>query len=244
MRRVTTEAQTPSSCRLHVHSPVMDRYRGWMPGEAMHLKGADGARRAKRWLDATTRTKASWTNEDAVAAARMEFSWPSGGGHPFSFDVGGILAGEPFENHAFLAEVKNYTGDDLGPDYDDFVAKAYLVRRDHERVADQFMFLSWHPFRVGTWMKHTSVPAIIHGLAKNHHRAFPADDAAQACFPERLKLSDLDNLLPCRHMDQLVLSDLAERMWNIVLTEKQEQLVISQEDLKMVIAERTARSMQ
>ena len=74
----------------------------------MHQQGADGMRRAKRWLDSTTRIESSWTNEDQVTASRLEFPWPYGG-QPFSFDVGGILSGGEFEKKFFVGESKKYT---------------------------------------------------------------------------------------------------------------------------------------
>jgi hypothetical protein len=113
----------------------------------MHQKGADGAQRAKRWLDATTRTRSSWTNKEAVAAGRLTYNWPHAGAEEFSFDVGGILYGEPFDRHNFVAEVKNYAYDTLGMHYDKFLAQCYLVYRDHSRWVNQFMFLTWNPFR-------------------------------------------------------------------------------------------------
>jgi hypothetical protein len=94
-------------------------------GEAMHQRGAEGARRAKRRLDATTRTRTSWVNEDTVRAGKLEFPWPHGG-ESFSFDVGGMLIGEPFGWHNFVAEVEFYSGDDLGPPFDNFWRSASL----------------------------------------------------------------------------------------------------------------------
>lgn len=203
----------------------------------MHRRGADGARRAKRWLDATTRTKASWTNEDEVSASRMEFRWPSSGQEPFSFDVGGILAGGDVENHLFMAEVKYYSSDGLGRDYDDFVAKCYLARRDHPRSADQYMFLTWHPFRVKTWTRLESEQAVLFGLAVNHHRAFGSpDERAEPCFGPGTWSGEAHRA--CPHMDMDVVRDVATRLWVVVLSEKQEGLVISDDDRALVISNR------
>ncbi|MGP3955611.1 hypothetical protein ACTWPT_06400 [Nonomuraea sp. 3N208] len=193
-----------------------------MPGEAMHIKGADGARRAKRWLDSTTRVRSSWTNEDEVHASRLEFTWPYGG-QPFSFDVGGILTGGEFEGHFFAAECKNYDSDsDQGTHFDDWVAKCYVTRRDHARLADHFMWITWHPFRVKTWTKLCTADTVKTGLLvpRNAKRVFDQEDAEVA-------RSLIDDSLA---------EDIASRMWLLVLSEKQEKLVITREHRALIVA--------
>lgn len=198
-----------------------------MPGEAMHQKGADGTRRAKRWLDATTRTKASWTNEDTVSAGRLTFNWPYAGQHPFSFDVGGLLFGAPFDSHLFMAEVKNYSNANLGKDYDDFLAKCYVVWRDHSRWANQFMFLTWNPFRANSWT----------GLCQ-------ADAIKNACVLNRARLFDEEDEAVARTMvDPLVLAELEKRLWLVVLSEKQERLLISDDDRALIVQSRVKKGL-
>ncbi|MEU5669803.1 hypothetical protein ABZ749_05405 [Micromonospora sp. NPDC047753] len=198
-----------------------------MPGEAMHKKGADGAQRAKRWLDATTRTRASWTNEDEVAGGRLEFNWPHAGQEPYSFDVGGFLYGQPFDNHSFMAEVKNYSGDNLGNDYDDFLAKCYLTWRDNTRWANQFMFLTWHPFRIKTWTQLRDPDAIIKGCVANRRRLFGVDDEVEARA----------------HVDNSLIDELKNRLWLVVLSEKQEQLLISDQDRALIVSSRIEKGL-
>ncbi|MFJ1541691.1 hypothetical protein ACIODS_24400 [Micromonospora chalcea] len=196
-----------------------------MPGEAMHQKGEDGAQRAKRWLDATTRTRSSWTNAEAVSAGRLTYNWPYAGGEEFSFDVGGILYGEPFDHHNFVAEVKNYTGDALGGHYDKFLAQCYLVFRDHSRWVNQFMFLTWHPFRIKTWTKLCESDSIVAACLENSKRLFDTDDKDEA----RGKI------------DETVVSDLKDRLWLVVLSEKQEQLLISDDDRALIVQHRVKK---
>jgi hypothetical protein len=45
-------------------------------GESAQAKGADGARRAKRWLESTTRVNAQWVNPNAAAVPKLQFKWP------------------------------------------------------------------------------------------------------------------------------------------------------------------------
>ncbi|MFF5668244.1 hypothetical protein ACFY7F_36260 [Streptomyces griseofuscus] len=199
-----------------------------MPGEAMHQKGADGARRAKLWLDATTRVSSSWTNEDAVHAARLEFKWPHGDEQPYSFDVGGILSGGEFHGQFFVAECKNYAGDsDQGIHFDDWVAKCYLTRREHFRLADHFMWITWHPFRVKTWTALCSADSVKKGLLleRNRVRVFGTSDESEAASM----------------VDDALVQDVADRMWMFVLSEKQEKLVITPDYRALVFTEMMKR---
>jgi len=184
-------------------------------GEEAQRKGEDGARRAKRWLDATTRVTKSWTNEDAVHASRLSFTWPHGG-QPFSFDMGGLLKGEPFDGHFFMAEVKNYYAAlDQGTLYDDWLAKCYVVRKQQPVLADHFMWITWAPFRIGDWpdlMTADIVRKALRGKA-NKKRVFNAE-------PD----DDIDSVI-----DESLVAEVVDRLWLIVLSEKQERLVISAE---------------
>jgi hypothetical protein len=75
-----------------------------MLGERLHAKGQDGARRAKKWLEFTTRADARWVNPDEVALPKLTFPWATG--NTFSFDRGGILRGGRVNHQEFLAECK------------------------------------------------------------------------------------------------------------------------------------------
>lgn len=193
--------------------------------------GADGAQRAKFWLDATTRTRSTWTNEDAVIAARMTFEWPFGTEKhqtptTFSFDIGGILFGDPFDNHQFVAEVKNYsTTGNIGSEFDDFLAKCYRVATTSRQLADQFMFITWNPFRAQSWKKQTETEQIREGCIINRERLLGEKDKEKA--------SEL--------IDDEAVSYVRDRLWLVVLSDKQEALLISDEDRAMINAERTKR---
>ena len=212
------------------------RFR-FMAGEAMHQKGADGARRAKRWLDATTRTRSSWVNEDTVRAGKLEYPWPHGG-QPFSFDVGGTLIGEPFDYEDFVAEVKFYTGDDLGPHFDDFLAKCFVVRKEHPTRVHQFMFLTWHPFRVKTWTKLCQKDTIVGAVRKHAKHIYdldPPDDKDESEEATAVR----DQIEACIQADMETVEDLEARLWLVVLSEKQEDLLISAEDRALINKVRT-----
>jgi hypothetical protein len=195
-----------------------------VPGETHQLKGAVGARRAKRWLEATTRVKQAWTIEDEIHINRLQFSWPFGG-YSFSFDLGGVLTGEEFEGHFFLAESKNYTAGamDQGTHYDDWVAKCYVTLGQNPALADQFIWITWHPFRVTDWKKLCTPPVVKKGLLveRNRLRVFDTDDEDKA-----------ESLI-----DDGLVDSVAERLWVVVLSEKQERLVITGEHRSWIMAQ-------
>ena len=186
----------------------------------MHVLGADGAHRAKLWLEATTRVKASWLNTDPNAAGRLEFDWPHGGTQ-FSFDVGGILHGGDLSGQMFVVESKKYSGDsDQGSHYRSFLAKCYVTRRDYGRLADQFMWITWHPFNVKTWESLCSEEKVAEGVLSEHQRVFgtQSDDDAKVL------------------LDRDLVGDVASRLWLLVLSDKQEKLVISKKHRALITA--------
>lgn len=183
-------------------------------GEDAPRLGEEGARRAKRWLEATTRVARSWTNEDTVAAGKLTFEWPFGvgQGRTFSFDLGGILKDDPFDYHHFIAEVKKYkNAQDQGTHFDNWVAKCYVARQAVPAITDQMMWITWSPFRADSWSALLSETAIESGLVKNCKRVFDTED------PEEAKAL----------IDRDLLKEVSNRLWLVVLSDKQENLVIS-----------------
>lgn len=132
----------------------------------------------------------------------LTFTKPAGG--EFSFDLGGYLKEDPFDRAQFFCEVKNYTGaHDQHPLYQEYLAKCYAVWASTRRPYE-FMWITWHPFQVGEWASLCS-----------------ADKLARAveAHPE---------YLPAEHeIDYAGCKDLAERLWLIVLSVKQEDLCLT-----------------
>jgi hypothetical protein len=79
-----------------------DRYATNRVWDETQAKGAEGARRAKLWLESTTRVNVQCVNPHRVAVPRLTFKWH--GGSTFSFDLGGVLLGEDLHGQEFLAE--------------------------------------------------------------------------------------------------------------------------------------------
>lgn len=189
-------------------------------GESLHDKGRDGARRAKRWLEATTRVTKAWLVTDPFIGWRCEFKWPHGG-RPFTFDIGGILSGSDYEGTSFLAECKNYSGiGDQPAEYIKYLAKCYVAYLDQPKYSDHFMWITWHPFSLRQWSSLCGVDYVKQSVLSEHQRVFGVETQEEAK----------------EHIDEEAVQAVAQRLWLIVLTERQETLVISREHLAEIRA--------
>lgn len=202
------------------------RYPRGMAGEGQHKVGEGGVRRAKKWLEATTRVHSSWTVYDDRQVSRLTFEWPHHD-KPFSYDLGGILFGGEFDKDLFLAECKKYKGDqDQGEHFDKFLAQSYVTLRDEPRLADHFMWITWAPFRVTSWAKISQPEKIVHALVK-------VPRLRSWVFGEDVSEDEAN-----RQVNSSVVADLSSRMWMIVLSDRQEKLVISNEDRGLIMQNR------
>ena len=199
-----------------------------MSGEAIQAKGMDGARRAKRWLEATTRANVPWVNPDPVAIPKLSFEWADGSA-PFSFDIGGTLIGGEVANQEFLAECKNYENAyNQNILYNEYLAKCYVARLKRPDRCDNFMWITWSPFGTKTWSDLVSSDRICKAVLKEGTRALGVDEKNE---PAKL--------------DEKLCKDVSSRLWIIVLSERQEKhLVLSGEHQGLIrahIAEGAAR---
>ncbi|WP_406084991.1 hypothetical protein [Streptomyces virginiae] len=191
-----------------------------MPGEELHEVGADGARRAKEWLEATTRVKASWTNLDPKWSRRMTFKWPAGKQTQFSLDLGGLLCGGDLDNDIFMAECKKYTSPgDQGTHYLSYLAKCYVILSEQPTAVEHFMWITWCPFNVSDWNKLLTEEWVRRAVEKHG-----AD-----IFGDEFDPRDVDS-----HIDADIVRLVSERLWMIVLSEKQESLVITREHRALI----------
>lgn len=201
-------------------------------GEDAQDIGESGLQRAKEWLELTTRVNDSWTRHDRALRELLEFKWP---GLPpesraasFSFDLGGRFRGDSLDNQAFLAEVKKYKNEsDLPAHFRDFLAKCYVALGTHPGRCDHFLWISWAPFQASKWDQHASTDnvkaSVLHSA--NRKRTLGVDDENEAAD----KLS----------ADLLV--GVATKVWLVTLSDKQEQLVLTNdhylEVARLILAE-------
>ncbi|MFG1697256.1 hypothetical protein [Nonomuraea sp. NPDC049309] len=191
-----------------------------MAGEDAQLKGILKLRRAKRWLESSTRVAQSWTNEDVGLKEMLEFDWPYWD-KPFSFDIGGRFRGDELSGRMFVAEVKGYRAEyDLPHHYQSFLAKCYVALQAKPTRCDHFMWISWAPFQAQKWHHHPSVPSVKNAVLKERQRIFNTDDREEA---ERL-------------LDEKLLVDVADRLWLITLCDKQENLIIAENHYRDVVS--------
>ncbi|TKA11779.1 hypothetical protein [Actinacidiphila oryziradicis] len=179
-------------------------------GEDAHLKGFSGARRAKMWLEGTMRISGAYANTDSASCARrLTLAWPHGG-QTFSFDLGGAMRGAPYRGDMFCAEVKNYQhASDQGTQFDEFVAKCYIACQTGHLLSDHLMWITWAPFRANSWAQLDSPKHVESAVLQHRDRVFGTDDMAVARS----------------RMAPEVVEMVADRLWLIVLSEKQETLV-------------------
>jgi hypothetical protein len=202
-------------------------------GEDAHDLGETGLQRAKQWLELSTRVDKCWTRHDRPSGELLEFQWPhaSSGGSTarFSFDLGGTFRDGHLDNQSFVAEVKAYKKEgDLPAHFRDFLVKCYVALDSHPSRCDHFLWVSWAPFQAQRWDEHATAESVKKSVLhpSNRVRALGLDNEAEAAA----KLS----------ADLLV--GVAERVWLVTLSEKQEKLVLSAghyiEVVKMIAAER------
>jgi len=186
----------------------------------MHERGREGARRAKIWLEATTRARVHWVNPDAVAIAMLTYNWNDG--TEFSFDIGGVLQGGEKHSEHFLAEVKNYSNaSDQGNHFDEFLAKCYCTRKQNVQMSGNFIFFTWSPFRANKRSSQCSIETIEEALIKHREKA--------------LGITAVDEAQKILATERDTLKDIANSLMIVVVSEKQEKhLVMSEEYLGVI----------
>ncbi len=154
-----------------------------------------------------------WVNPDPPAVPKLRFSWPHGGQN-FTFDLGGSLRFGEYAGQMFYAEVKAYASpSDLGTHYSEFLAKCYVAYLDKPTICDNFMWLSWSPHSITQWPNLMTAQYVRTHVLNHHERVFGTTTKA-----------DAESLI-----DEEALSEVAKRLWLIVLSDKQETLVMSRE---------------
>lgn len=172
------------------------------------------------------RISGAFANTDSPSCAKkLTRKWPYGG-QTFSFDLGGSMRGEPFQSDQFCAEVKNYqSSGDQGTHFFEFLAKCYVAQSEEYLFGDHYMWITWAPFLVTSWAQLSSPEKVEEGVIQHRERIFgtPSEEEAR------------------RQIDASVVKGVAERIWLIVLSEKQEKLLPLKEWRGIVAHELTLR---
>lgn len=186
-----------------------------MPGEALHKQGAEGARRAKLWLESTTRAVVPWVNPEEPAIAKLTFEWADG--NPYSYDLGGQFRGGPRDGEEFLAEVKKYKASQDQPDlFREFLAKSYRALMLRPDRCDNFLWITWAPFNATDWDKLRTADWVADGVTRHLQRTLGADKES----------ADIDD----EHCEVV-----ANRTWLLVISDRQEEhLTLTREHLGVI----------
>ncbi|RPK75702.1 hypothetical protein EES45_24760 [Streptomyces sp. ADI97-07] len=174
-------------------------------GEQQQERGREGAYFAQAWLESTTRVNAPWIVYEAPQMTTLTLL----NGKHESWDVAGYFEND--KKNQFYAEIKNYTSDGQGPKYREYLADCYsatakMIKDGLDRECE-FMWITWHPFAMGAWTKLCD-EAMIQEAVKE--------------YPEKLGED---------YYDPEIGKLLAERLWLIVLSERQEELMMKREYL-------------
>jgi hypothetical protein len=170
-------------------------------GETLHVIGHDGAKRAKVWLEKTGRVDVNFSRYEVSEAAFLTF--PKVLGDPFSFDLGGVLRLEG-GRASFLGEVKRVSSAaGQGGMYQEYLAKCYRTAIQ-TGLPYHFMWITWHPFSLTTWTQLCTAEQ-IRAAVEAHKEAYCGDAT----------------------IDDDLCEALAERLWLIVLSDRQEDLSMS-----------------
>lgn len=173
-------------------------------GETHQKKGQDAVYFVQRWLESTTRVVVPWVVYETPHLTTLQLL----NGKEESFDLGGHFTDET--KRPFFVEVKAYDGNHSHQysDYQEYLANSYSMTKqmlDHSRPDKQweFMFVTWHPFRIEKWSQHCTETAIIEALGQ---------------YPDRLAGQE---------PDINVVKTVAQRLWLIVLSKRHEELVMN-----------------
>lgn len=180
--------------------------------EPVQNTGRQGVFAAKKWLEATTHVKLTWNCYDTPVHCTL----PLLDGSTKLFDLAGTMLGSP---RPVVVESKRYsTAGRQAAAYTEYLAHAYsstvrgwdIFGGDEER---QFFWVTWHPFSQTKWPQLVSHTEVSEAL-KEHPGA-----------------------LAGRSPDEDVLRLVADRLWLIVLHERQEELTLTEDELHLVMAQ-------
>ncbi|QDP80475.1 hypothetical protein FOH10_18920 [Nocardia otitidiscaviarum] len=153
---------------------------------------------------------------DPAAIPKLTFPKPNGS---FSFDLGGLLRGGEVHNQEFFAEVKNYKdASDQPAHYRDFLAKCFRAYSMRPERCDHFMWITWSPFNATEWSKLDSA------------------DKVKLCVRERWQFNFASEQEAAGStLDSRMIKEVAERIWVLVLSDKQiNHLSMSDENLAVI----------
>jgi hypothetical protein len=188
-----------------------------MSAEEAHELGREGVFKVKQFLESTTHLQVPWTAYDHKAVCTRQRL----DGTKKVYDLRGFFLGE--RRRPLYIEAKNYsTPGGQGILYREYLADVYSITA--KAVADdmdeesEFMWITWHPFSQSAWTRLATHDYIREAVLK---------------YSDCLGLeADVE---PEDVIDDEMCRLVASRLWIIVLTERQHQLVLTPDELKLAM---------
>ncbi|WAC93570.1 hypothetical protein [Mycobacterium sp. Aquia_213] len=179
--------------------------------EEVQELGRTGVATVKRWLEATTFIELNWNVYENPELCIV----PCLGDKRKKFDLAGAFIG--LKRSPVVVESKKYsTAGKQHKYFKEFLAIAYssTLYEMEEKGSDigrEFLWVTFHPFILKDWPILATEEKIVEGLDEN---------------PEYLDGKDID---------QKVLRKVSDRVWVLVIHQKQEGISLTHEELMQVL---------
>ncbi|MEU4801197.1 hypothetical protein [Actinosynnema sp. NPDC023587] len=188
-----------------------------MSAEESQELGRRGVMRVKQYLESTTYLQMPWTAYDHGKLCLLQKL----DGNKKQYDLSGFFLGD--RRFPLYVESKKYTTPGgQGTAYDEYLANAYsITARAIKEDMDQeieFMWITWHPFRLNHWT-----------------RLMDFDYIKEAVLKRPDVLGEIDSKPPEEVVDENICRQVSRRLWMVVLTERQQELVLSPEEVKLAM---------
>lgn len=178
-------------------------------GEEHHINAEDGVERARTWLEKTGRVSVQYTVYEVGAVPFLTFRNVNDA--EYSFDMCGNLHLDEGTT-TFFGEIKKYNAvGDQPAMYSEYLAKCYRACAAEGRPY-HFMWITWHPFSQTNWSKLCTAEQ-IHDAVQTHKALYCGDD---------------------EDVDEGLCAELADRLWLIVLSDRQEGMSMTDEQLGLL----------
>lgn len=178
-------------------------------GEEHHINAQEGVERARTWLEKTGRVSVQYSVYEVGLVPFLTFQNAVGGS--FSFDMGGLLH---LDNGKapFLGEVKKYNAvGDQPAMYKEYLAKCYRTCVVSGNPY-HFVWITWHPFSQSNWVNLCTADE-VRDAVQTHKATYCGEDT---------------------DIDETLCNELAERLWLIVLSDRQEGLSMTDDQLAVL----------
>ncbi|MFJ7621379.1 hypothetical protein ACIQYZ_21505 [Rhodococcus erythropolis] len=181
--------------------------------ETVQKDGMDGVDLAQRFLESTTWIELPFNVYDNAPICTLERL----DGKRKRYDLMGSIFTDP--HTPLYVEVKDYdsNGGKQGGEFWQFLANAYSITardiKNHDDGRREFMWITRHPFNLKDWSKITDPTRITEALERE-----PEALAGESIDPD-------------------ILATVSERIWLLVLHERQERLMLTAKELSLIEAQ-------